>query len=276
MSGRREVGRRILAKSQSTIFKTGLTTRELLAGTLVAFRASERIIMRINMKIMQSKMLAVMGMLTLARLSASAAIETQVISYGSAASPVMGGTVDLSYLQFDPSLGQLDGINIILDSFDVAQPLVFSINGAGVAYSGVSVSGGAETVSALGLSTSTTTLAAGPFAGTTTGFFTIAGTGATQPLTASKTVLSADFSSFIGVGSGAFAVSVVPGMGQYSGSGPASVVGFGGVLSSYGTVEIDYNYVAVPEASNFSAFAGGVAGFAALGGLVRQIRRSVV
>jgi len=230
------------------------------------------------MKIMQSKMLAVLGILTLAQLSALAAIETQaqVISYGSAASPVTGGTVDLSYLQFDPSLGQLDGVNIILHSFDFAQPLVFSIDGAGVAYSGASVSGGAETVSALGLSTSTTTLAAGPFAGTTTGFFTIAGTGATQPLTASEMVLPADFSSFIGVGSGAFAVSVVPGTGLYSGSGPASVVGFGGVFSSYGTVEIDYNYVAVPEALNFSVFAGGVAGLAALGGLVRQIRRSTV
>lgn len=214
--------------------------------------------------------------LALAGVSVSAAIETQVIDYGSAADPVAGGTIDLSYNKFDPSLGRLTGITIFLDSYDAAKSEVFSISGAGSAYCDASVSDGSETVSALGLSTSTRDLSAGPFDGTTTGFLTDAGSDHAEHRRDAEHIRSAGFSSFIGVGSEAFAVSIVPGRGRFSGYGPDSL-GFGGVFDSYGTIQIDYTYipaVAVPEDSDFSFFAGGIAGFVALGGLIRQARRS--
>lgn len=229
-----------------------------------------------NMRIVQSEVLAVGLALALAGVSASAAIETQVIDYGSAAAPVAGGTIDLSYNEFNPSLGELTGITILLDSYDAAKSEVFSISGAGTAYRDASVSDGSETVNALGLSTSTRHLSSGPFDGTTTGFLTIAGSGHAQHQRATEHIHAAGFSSFIGIGSEEFAVSIVPGTGRFSGHGPDSL-GFGGIFDSYGTIQIDYTYIpaiAVPEAPYFSFVAGGGAGFVALGGLVRHFRRS--
>jgi hypothetical protein len=228
------------------------------------------------MKRMQFGVLAIGAALILSEAPASAvvqlaSVESQIIDY-----PLSTGPVNLAYNEFNPSLGQLIGITVSLDSYDAAESEVFSFPGAGVAYSGASVSDGTEIVSALGLSTSTASLAAGPFAGTTTGFPTIAGSGPTQHLTASEIVLSSDFSSFVGAGSEPFTVSVAPGTGTFSGHGQSSAVGFGGVINSYGAVEIDYSYIAVPEASGFSIVAGGAAAFMALGALVRQARRSSV
>lgn len=228
------------------------------------------------MKTLQSRTLAVVVILVLARVAASAAIETQVIDYGSASSPLTGGTVNLSYNEFNPALGRLDGITIILSSYDTAEAEVFSTHGAGIAYDDAMVSNGSETVSALGLTTSAKQLSAGSFSGTTTGFLTVAGSGHTQHDTAVEHISAADASSFIGVGSEEFVLSIVPGTGRFSGEGPSSL-GFGGVFNSYGSIEIQYTYapvVAAPETSNFSYFTGAFAALAALGGLVRQVSRS--
>ena len=211
--------------------------------------------------------------------SASAALERQVINYGSAASPAYGD-VNLSCAEFDPSLGELTGVSIRLDSYDVAQGVIFSVLGSGVAYADATVSSSGETVSVQGLSaalsTCATSLAAGPYSGTTAGFINLTVNSFAQHLTASEEVLSANLPAFVGGGSQAFQVLVRPGAATYSGSGQNSTIGFWGVVGSYGTVEIDYNYavnvVSVPETGQFSLLAGGMAGCAALIALVRRAR----
>jgi len=234
------------------------------------------------MNAMKFRTLAAAGTLALSQMSAWAAmqssLESQIISYGCASAPVVDGVANLSYNLFDPSLGQLGEVDIILNSSDSVQPLVFSVAGAGVSYSGAAVSGGTETVSAsaFGLSTTTTTLAAGPFSGTTTGPMTLAGTPTVQTLSSSEMILSG-LAAFEGSGSESFNVSVSPGTGSYSGSGQGSILGFGGVFGSCGSVEIEYFYTAgmaaVPESTHFPLAAGVCAGFLALGGVVSKIRR---
>jgi len=217
----------------------------------------------------------------IATVSASAAlepvqVESVVVPFGSASAPISGGTVNLAFDEFNPAAGNLVGITITLDSYDNAESTVFCTAGAGSSYSAASVSGGSESVSALGLSTATTTLSAGPFSGVTTGFFSIAGAGNAQYLTASEIVQPADFSSYIGNGSRNFDLVISPGTGTYSGVGPASVMGFGGIFDSYGTVKIDYSYVAMPESASFSLLAGVAASFVTLAGLVTSYRRSII
>ena len=221
-------------------------------------------------------------MFTAAAFSAPAALERQVINYGSAASPAYGD-VNLSWAEFDPSLGELTGVSIRLDSYDVAQGVIFSVLGGGVAFSGAAVSSSGETVSVQGLSaplsTYATSLAAGPYSGTTAGFINLTVNSSAQHLTASEEVLSANLPAFVGAGSQAFQVLVTPGAATYSGSGQSSTIGFWGVVGSYGTVEIDYNYaayvVSVPETGQFSLLAGGIAGCTALIALGRRARGQV-
>jgi hypothetical protein len=181
--------------------------------------------------------------------SATAAIMTQTVDYGSAGSPVAGGnTVNLAFNKFNPSLGTLTDIIITLDSVDTVQAVVLDANPnpGGNGYTGVSVSGGMETVNALGgLSTSTSSLSAGPFAGLTTGSQTIAGS-TTQSLSASMNVLPANFSAYTS-GTGTFDVSVVTGTATSSGSYTGKPLFFGWNANSYGSVEIDYDFVAAPE-----------------------------
>jgi len=198
--------------------------------------------------------LAIGAVLAVDGRSASAAMmESQIIDYGSASSPVTGGnTVNLAFNKFDPSLGTLTDIILTLSSVDTVQSVVFDPSGGGNGYTGASVSGGMETVNALGgLSTSTTSLAAGPFAGVTTGTTTIAGS-ATQTLSASTHVLPADFSAYTG-GSGTFGVSVVTGTATSSGSPVGNELFFGWNANSYGTVEIEYDFVAAPEPGTWFA-----------------------
>jgi hypothetical protein len=198
--------------------------------------------------------LAIGAVLAAGERSASAAMmESQVIDYGSASSPVTGGsTVNLAFNKFDPSLGTLTDIILTLSSVDTVQSVVFDPNGGGNGYTAASVSGGMETVNALGgLSTSTTSLAAGPFAGVTTGANTIAGS-STQTLSSSAHVLPANFSSYTG-GTGNFDVSVVTGTATSSGSPVGNELFFGWNANSYGSVEIDYDYIAAPEPGTWFA-----------------------
>lgn len=192
-------------------------------------------------------LLAVGAVFTLVHSSASAALEqSQIVDYGSASDPVAGGnTVNLAFDSFNPSLGTLNEILITLTSVDTVQAEVLNLGSAPGAYSNVMVSGGMETVSALdGLSTSTSTLSAGPFSGTATGTLTIAGTGS-QTLSASAQVSPANFSWYTG-GPGTFDVSVITGTATSSGTG--GNLAFGWNANSYGTVELDYFYSVVPEA----------------------------
>ena len=221
---------------------------------------------------------AIGSILIWSAVSASAAIETESFSYnyGSAASPITGGTVNQSYQEFDPSLGQLIGITLAVDSYNTAVSTIFS-TGPGNAYADASVSQGSVTVTVgapdLVLGLTTTSLSAGPFAGITGGFLTKAGSGISQYNTTSGTVPSSDFSSYIGTGMQALTLTVDPGTAYFSGTGGSSV-GFGGQLNAYGTVEVEYMYLAIPEAGYFSLFAGSIAGLVALRGCFRALRGS--
>ena len=74
-----------------------------------------------GMKIVQTGGLVCGSAVLLAALSASSAIESQIIDYGSAAAPDTTGTIELSYKDFNPSLGTLTGVEIILNSYDTAE-----------------------------------------------------------------------------------------------------------------------------------------------------------
>lgn len=232
------------------------------------------------MKITKFGMLALGAILAGTGVSAPAAIETEDFSYdyGSATVPISGATANSAIQEFDPSQGQLIGITFTVDSYDRALSTVFS-SGAGNAYTGALVTQGTETVTAnapdliLGLTTSS--LSAGPFAGTTDGFFKVAGDGSWQYNTTLGSVPSANFPSYIGTGTQALSVTVAPGTGTFSGTG-GSQVGFGGQFQAYGTVQVEYTFLAIPETVYFSLCAGGVAGLVAMLACFRQPRRSII
>jgi hypothetical protein len=131
--------------------------------------------------------------------------------------------------------------------------------------------------SGIDLSKTTTSLAAGPFAGETTGTQTIAGSGPAEERTASDIVASTHISSFIGTGDQSLAVSAIPGTGNITGVGKANVLFFGGAFDSYGTVDIEYTYIpnfaVVPESGRFPLFTACAAALAGLILTVRHVRR---
>lgn len=230
------------------------------------------------MKTIQFRALCFGTVLALSGNAARGAFETQDLSYGST-TPVYGGsTVNLSYNRFDPSLGQLIGVAITFNTWDAAQPVVYSPLGAGYSYAGASVTDGSETVSALGYSLATSSLGAGPFSGKTSELLNLLDSGTVVANT--QTFQATDFSSFIGVGPQILELSVIPGAAMFSGNGMGSTVFFGGTFYSYGDIEIDYSYlpnvIAIPEASPFPFFTAGMAALAGLGGLVYRVRRPAV
>lgn len=249
--------------------------------------------------------------LLLAGFSARAAIESQLIDYGTAANPDTAGAVELSYKDFNPALGTLTGVEVIFNSYDAVEAEVLDLNYNqskgyhGGTYQQASVSGGTETVEALGISDTSGPLRAGPFSGRTKGLETIAGAGPRQHLGVKDHVAAADFSSFIGTQSTPFSLLIIGGAGgnsdgkakkgalggpfntevtgRYIGRGGENVK-FESLFDSYGTVEIEYFYTpaiansdgsnAIPEAAEFSLFTGLAAGLAGLGGMLLWFRRS--
>jgi hypothetical protein len=213
----------------------------------------------------QMAVLAVGAAVTLTAHSASAAVESQVIDYGSASSPVAGGnTVDLTFNTFNSSLGTLAGATVTLTSVDTVQSVVFDFNGGAGTYSDAMTAGGMETVNSTldGLSTSTSSLSAGPFAGSipagTPAFGQVVVGSATQTLTASAAVAPGNLSLYTG-GTGDFMVSVVTGTAHSSFSTPTPGLEIGWNANSYGNVEVDYTYlpsVAVPEPGTIFAGLG--------------------
>jgi hypothetical protein len=209
----------------------------------------------------------------LAAIPASAAIETFSADYGSAASPLpLDSSQNVTLGQFNTSLGALDGITIELLSEDTVQTEILNSTAGSLPYTSASTAVPIGVTALNGLTT-TVSATAGPFAGTAPPqSVTVDGSSSPISLNSSANVPSSDFGLYEGSGPQTFNVSVLVGEPFIEGSGAS--LAFAGLGSSYGTVEVIYNYSAVPEPRNTWA------GLAALGfcGIVgaRRLRRHKV
>jgi hypothetical protein len=197
--------------------------------------------------------------------SAQAALETYTANYGSPSAPLVvsdfGGTsfpFSLSLPQFNPSQGTLEQVVLTLSSTDIAGSQVLNETGTSQSYSGafadltVNISGPNMLLTSLSLE-------AGPFSGVVgAGTHVDAGSSSGAAAASTTDVPSADFASYIGSGMVSLNLSGSALNGTYGGSGPAGLF-FGGFADSYGTVEVQYSYAAVPEPGTLFA------GLAALG-----------
>jgi hypothetical protein len=202
--------------------------------------------------------------------TASAAVMTQTLNYGSATAPVEagGGSIDLTFNQFNSSLGTLQDVIITLNSFDTAQAEVLNLSSGPLPYSQSYVYNANETVSINGgPSTTTSTLETGHdasnpngFSGTATpsgsGFVpTISGSGPTQNLTASSSV---DITPFTGTSTVTvdMLLWIIAGTATSHVTGQASTIFAGWNADSYGNVVVQYDFLAVPEPFSYGMVAG--------------------
>jgi hypothetical protein len=202
-----------------------------------------------------------------------AALETYTANYGSPSAPLVvsdfGGTsfpFSLALPQFNPSQGTLEQVVLMLSSTDIAGSQVLNENGTPQSYSGafadltVNISGPNMLLTSLSLE-------AGPFSGVVGATTHLdAGSASGVAIASTTDVPSADFASYIGSGMVSLSLSGSALNGTYGGSGPPGLF-FGGFADSYGTLEVQYSYAAVPEPGNL------LAGLAALGfGLFKWLR----
>lgn len=192
-------------------------------------------------------------------------MQTYTVDYGSPSAPLVvsdfGGTsfpFSLALPQFNPSQGTLEGVVLTFSSTDIAGSQVLNETGQSQSYSGafadltVNVSGPDMLLTSLSLD-------AGPFSGIVgAGTHVDAGSAHGVAATSTTDVPSADFASYVGSGMTSLNLSASALNGTYGGSGPPGVF-FGGFADSYGTVEVQYSYSAVPEPGTLFA------GLAALG-----------
>lgn len=217
----------------------------------------------------------------IAAMPVRAAMETFSAAYGSATSPLpLDGSQNVSLGTFDTSLGVLDSITIELQSEDTVQTEILNLTTESLPYTGASTTVPIGVTALNGLTTSVSATA-GPFAGTasaqaatkdgsvssmlfgglvlgaTVVSTTVDGSSSPMSLNSSVNVPASDFGLYEGTGPQTFDVSVLVGEPFVEGSGAG--LAFAGLGSSYGTVEVIYNYAAVPEPGNLWA------GLAALG-----------
>jgi hypothetical protein len=211
--------------------------------------------------------------LAAAAMPARAAMESYTANYGSASAPLVvadfGQTsfpISLALPQFDPSQGTLNDIILTLSSTDIVGSEVFNETGSSQSYSGAFAN---ITVNVTGpnLLQTTTMLSAGPFSGTS-GSGTYAHAGSTSGVAAASTedVPVTGFGLYTGSDLVSINLSANTPIGTFGGSGPPGVF-FGGFADSYGTVEVQYLYTAVPEPGTLCA------GFAALGICLLKLTR---
>lgn len=185
--------------------------------------------------------------------TAKAAVESVCVAY-----PTLdiGADASLSFPMFNPALGTLTDIMIKLTSNDTVESIVYNPSSSLPGYYTGANATVPVTVTGLSGVSTTTTLHAGPGSGTIQpNSFVVA---ATQSGTVvnSEHVQSSGFAQYVGNGDQTFNLTVQQSAGVYSGSysSPSTQLFFGGDASSFGTVEIDYTYVAVPEMG--TAFSG--------------------
>lgn len=185
--------------------------------------------------------------------TARAAVESVTVSY-----PTLdvGATASLSFPMFDPTLGTLADIMIKLTSNNTVESIVYDPSSNLTGYYTAANATAAVTVTALSGVSTTTSLHAGPGSGTIQpSSFVVAAT-QSGAIVNSVHVQSSGFAQYIGNGDQTFNLTVQQSAGVYSGSyrSPSAQLFFGGNASSFGSVEIDYTYSAVPEMS--TVFAG--------------------
>jgi hypothetical protein len=178
-------------------------------------------------------------------LPAAAGVEFSTALYGSSADPLVLGGPDLPASlpleKFNTALGNLTGIELTLTSDVNLQAQVFNATGATASFTGAQASA-TLTLNAPGSVVPTLTLSTTPFSDSVA-----AGASAVGPqtlLSASDVmdIPSADFSAYEYSGGGSSSLSAnLTGTPCYVGNGPAGLF-FGGSASTYGTVEIQYQY----------------------------------
>ncbi len=198
-----------------------------------------------------------------AAMPARAAVETFMAYYGSSSVPLVvaddGQTtfpIALNLPRFDPSLGTLTDIILTLSSTDIVGSEVKDITGSAQSYSGARVSGATVTVTGPNLlQTSSSPLGAGPFSGTVAPYSVVHAGSTTGVAPASTTpVQPSDFDNYTGSGMVSVGLSASTSAALSSGSGAGDPSPFfGWYADSYGSVEIEYDYVAVPEPGTFFA-----------------------
>jgi hypothetical protein len=230
------------------------------------------------MKKTQTLIASVVAATTLMRLGlpASASVETFTATYGSSSNPwPIGGSdfpASVALQKFDTSLGHLTDIQLILTTDGLLQADVINFGAAADFFNAQAV--GTVTATAAGGAQSTVSLATTPFSGSIG-----AGASVQGPLVSlvgtdvSQVALSA-FGDYEFSGSGGGIGSTLDvnllGAATYDGAGPVGLF-FGGDAGTYGSVEIKYDYAAVPETGSLWADLGILAcGFAGLSRLSRS------
>ncbi|MGA3181690.1 MAG: choice-of-anchor E domain-containing protein [Verrucomicrobiota bacterium] len=182
--------------------------------------------------------------------------ESFTAAYGSASAPFsVGGDdfpVNLAFPQFDASLGDLTGIEVTLTTTGLLQADVSNV-GAATTFSDAEASG-TITVSGPDGEQSLLTLTTTPFSGSIAAGTPASPTYSLGPQTSLSLqsvseVPSSDFSAYEASGSGGSLEFPLDAAfdGSSSGNGPSSL-SFAGDASAFGSVEVDYTYMAaVPE-----------------------------
>jgi len=177
----------------------------------------------------------------------------------------------LTFDKFNTSFGTLTGIQITLDTTEVADVAVYNILGTSLGFTGATASI-PITASALSGVTTSVSGTAGPISGTAApGLNSYMGVTASQ--TGTTAVPSADFGSYEGSGFGTFLLTVNGAQGVYSGSGPFGLF-FGGSAVANGDVKVTYDYTpsAVPDSAVTLSLVGGIFGMIAVSRKLRTIK----
>jgi hypothetical protein len=183
---------------------------------------------------------------------ASASVETFTAAYGSSADPLVLGGPDLpaslTLQKFNTSLGQLTDIEILLTTDVLLQADVFNAGGASVSFSDAQATA-TLTLTAPGGAAPTVTLATPPFGGSVGAGASVSSPQASLGAIDLAHIASADFAAyeFTGGGGASSPLEVnLMGTASYVGTGPVNLF-FGGSASTFGTVEIEYQYSTVPD-----------------------------
>jgi len=199
-----------------------------------------------------------------AAMTAQASIESYTVNYGSESSPLvvsdLGLTdfpVSLSLPQFNPLQGSLEEIILTLSSTDIVGAEVLNETGSVQSYSHAFANMTVDVTGPNSLQT-TTTLLSGQYSGTVSPGAPIhVGSTSGTALSSTQNVPSSGFAMYTGSGMVSLDLAGNASAGSFGGSGPAGVF-FGGFADSFGSVEVQYVYAAVPEPATLCA------GFAAL------------
>jgi hypothetical protein len=205
--------------------------------------------------------------------------ESFTASFGTVSTPLtVDGTsfpLSLTLPRFDTALGTLTGVGVEVNTTDYLSGRLVNL-GAATVFTGAAASG---TIGVTGLAgtQSLVTLATTPFSGFLSAGSLFSptyylGPAATASGSGSSVIPNSDFGAYEANGGGNLDFVVDASYnGTFSGDAPGGAAFFGGEASVFGTVTVDYNYVAsAPEGG--SLFSYGVLCFGGLIGCGRSLR----